>query len=235
MNEKVHALGILKSCHRMSVLFLALCVFAALPAMAVPVWHTDDGITMTGNRGIGNGVVGNGDWASDFDLEWTITDNGDGTFHYIYDFSDLSKDLSHLILEVSETFTLDNLLNSNRSNEPEDPQVYSEGPSNPGMPDDIFGIKFAGDSGSTYTLEFDSTRAPMWGNFYAVDGKNEPATYAYNTGLADLTSENVLDFIAVPDTVGTEDDPLIPEPATLALIGLGLSGMVFRRCRKSRP
>jgi hypothetical protein len=209
-------------------------------AHAVPVLGTAvDEAYYTGSRDIVDGhLTGNGVYADSFVISWTITEAG-GVFHYAYELSGLDQDLSHIIIQVSDNFTEEDIWNATQDSADGDPQTYSPsdpGNSNPGLPNSIFGIKFSGGDGDTYTVEFDSDRAPMWGNFYAKDGRQPGTTnvnYAYNDGLANLTSEDILDFIAVPDTVGDGDDeePVIPEPMTLGMvgIGLGLVGMLRRR------
>lgn len=223
---------------------IAMFVIASLAvaAHAVPVLGTAvDEAYYTGSRDVVDGhLTGSGVYATSFVISWTITEEN-GVYHYQYDLSGLEQNLSHLIIQVSDNFTIEDIWNATQTMANGDPQTYSPsdpGESNPGLPNSIFGIKFSGAAGDTYTVEFDSDRAPMWGNFYAKDGKmprTDIVNYAYNNGLANLTSENILDFIAVPDTVGNGDDeePVIPEPMTLGLvgIGLGMTGLVWRRRR----
>jgi hypothetical protein len=56
-------------------------------------------------------------------------------------------------------------------------------------------------------ITFDSTRAPMWGNFYVKDGKDKGV---------DVTAWNKGDYkIGVPDTATA------PIPSTILLVGAG--------------
>ena len=88
----------------------------------------------------------------------------------------------------------------------------------------------------------------MWGDFYAVDGKNDPIPYAYNTGFGFDTSALIADgnafdstngraWLLVPDTEsgggGGGGDP-IPEPSTVILLGSGLLGLLYAGRSRSR-
>ena len=91
------------------------------------------------------------------------------------------------------------------------------------------------------SVEFDSNRQPMWGDFYAKDGKSGTLwNYAYNTDLGVIVANqqdyanpaidaqgNALHKILVPDT--------IPEPATIGLLGLGAMAFLKKRRDKTQP
>jgi hypothetical protein len=110
-----------------------------------------------------------------------------------------------------------------------DVKLYTEGPSNPGLPDPgLFGIKFEGTGQTEFSFSFSSSRMPDYqSDFYAKDGKSGGVeVLAYNSGLAGGTA-----YIVAPDTVivGT------PEPSTLAISGLALIGLAgIRKWRVSR-
>lgn len=108
---------------------------------------------------------------------------------------------------------------------------YDFGNGNSGLPGTITGgwkVNIT-DGAATFTVEFDLDRAPVWGDFYAKAGKGIINGFAlYNSGCCfDLVSNNVLDFVARPDLVKVT----VPDPATLALFGLGLLGMRLRARR----
>ncbi len=180
--------------------------------------------------GGGGGITATGSWDSpDTEIEWLVTQSVDLTWHYKYTFEVPAKDLGHIIFQVSPDFTLADFLSPGtpdlKTFSPEDP-----GKSNPGLPGDIYGLKFEG-GGLVNTIEFDSTRAPMWGDFYAKGGKDEKGTvdlYAYNTNFG--VDENTTLFkIAVPDT--DTDSVVVPLPGAvlLSLLGLSAAGLRLRR------
>ena len=120
-------------------------------------------------------------------LSWAVDDSNVaslGLWHYEYTLTVPRGGISHMIVEVSDddpgpAFTLGNLFSPTA-----DPQgwtdaghasiqLFTPGGSNPGMPGDLYGLKFDGDDGfdeTTVTVSFDSNRGPVWGDFYAKDG-----------------------------------------------------------------
>lgn len=192
--------------------------------------------------GDGGGITATEDWDSPItSLSWEVTDNMDGSWNYAYVYTVPRKGLSHLILEVSDNFAIEDYLGTGypelRLYCPDDP-----GKSNPGLPDDIYGLKFEiPDNGDVlkYSIEFDSTRSPMWGDFYAKSGKTKGNdVYAHNDGFTEDDTDPdirlklvVDDHIMVPDTVIIPPPgPVIPSPAAMLLTALGTG--VVAVCRQ---
>jgi hypothetical protein len=208
-------------------------------------------------------VIGGGSWLDyDFTMEWEVTnEDGDAPvthpWKYMYHFSFGSGNgwqggISHMIIEVSEgetdgtnKFELANLTGLVTDHAFEKFEIGTfgsgQGESNPGIPEDIYGIKFdLADGIDTNDLKwsFYSDRAPVWGDFYVKDGKAGGAdNYAYNSGFGSPDSDSLRCHILVPDTFsdtpGDPGDPGDPvaEPSALALMVLSGLGLTTRRRR----
>lgn len=188
-------------------------------------------------------IVAGGDWApapdgDGYRIDWEVSQNTDGSWHYEYWMSDansgaLKPATSHVILQLSENITSDDLYNFDGNVGNTEFGTFGEHPSNPGFPvgESIFGIKVELDDSQMH-FEFDSIRLPMWGDVYAQGGKT---SYAYNMDLGDVVA-NPHAFNDTP--VNGQGEPLskilvpnmVPEPTSLALAVLG--GMAFLRRRQ---
>lgn len=215
--------------HRILACLLAFSLFLlfASHVQAIPVAGTSvSAADWLGTRSVtSDGLTGNQAYANAFTISWTVTQTA-GIYHYDYLLSNLSKNLSHLLLQTCNA-TGTALWNITQPFDSTAPRTYSPsdpGNSNPGLPADLFGFKFNGAAGDTYQLAFDSSLAPVWGDFYAKSGRD---SYAFNDGLADPTSADLGDFIVVP---GAQCSSVVPEPATLGLFGAGLALLGF--CRR---
>jgi hypothetical protein len=202
-------------------------VLLATPAFALTYLDVNDSSQMISSRSsdFATQIIATEQWASGgFEVSWEITDNNNGTFDYVYNITATGKEISHIILSLTEDGLglLDNgTLTSDPGTVVTGPNTFGPGPSNPGIPGDLYGIKWDLDPAST-TLEisFTTTRAPVWGDFYAKDGKNSGNfLFAYNVGFSTQPEGSDFDgWIAVPDSAA-------PLPPSVLLLGSGLFGL----------
>lgn len=204
-----------------SILVLALIVVSAGSVFA---YINEDTATLYGGPSNSGDIWGNGTWAADAStsMTWFVGfDTEKDMWHYSYTFNVAKYDVSHFIIQVSDNFDDNDLFNPSH-NGPIVIGTYTIDNGNPGMPGEIYGIKFDQTSGTDLTVSFDSPREPMWGNFYAKDGSHGGAMW--NSGLEDSETGK---FVKVPDTV-------VPEPMTMlaACAILSPATLVFRRRKR---
>jgi hypothetical protein len=199
---------------------------------------------------VASGVFSNGgDWGSEgdgFRIKWTVSQNQDQSWHYKYEFlkangDPLTKLTSHITISLSDNITACDLYNFGSDIDEVTFGTFGPAPSNPGFPtgESIYGVKF--DLADNQAIaEFDSTRQPMWGDFYAKSGASQDGVspkswnYAYNVDIgedvANLHSymgtpvddfDNELFKILVPNT--------IPEPAMICIVALGGVSLIRRK------
>ena len=201
---------------------------------------------------VASGVFSDGgDWGSDgdgFQIQWTISQNLDQSWHYKYEFlkangEPLRKLVSHFDFSLSDNITAEDLYNFSSDIDEVTFGTFGPGPSSPGFPtgESIYGVKFDLTDNQA-VAEFDSTRQPMWDDFYTKSGASQDGVspkswnYAYNVDIGEDVA-NLHSYTGTPvDAFGNELFKIlvpntIPEPAMICLVALGAFGVIRRKSK----
>lgn len=190
------------------------------------------------------GLTATEEWASAATvLSWTVTDEQPDPnlpplflWKYEYTLTVPKKGISHFIVEAScgeDPFTEANLaaVVGASAVEVQEYQPTGASGSNPQMPTHLYGIKFEGwdDEKISVTVSFYSNRIPVWGDFYAKDGKGKSGgpVLLYNAGFADPDPETPVSDGSALGHLIVPDSRTIPEPSLTILLGVG--GLIFLR------
>jgi hypothetical protein len=196
---------------RTSIVLPVLSILLAITASSASA------TTLSGSLSSASSELGGvGDWINPgtTTIAWEVTDMG-SHYHYKYTLTVPQHAISHFIIEISPTAESSNFWNFGGPFQGT-PVIddYTQLNGNPDIPAPIYGIKFDEAFGTTAVFEFDSTRVPVWGDFYAKCGAN-PANQVWNMGITlpdptDPAANGSIDnHILVPDSYN------IPEPSTL--------------------
>jgi len=213
---------------------LSICLVLAAVLFGAGSTTADGSTIYTGSLSVADGgLTGTGDWADGpITLSWTVSQD-ESVWHYQYNLVVPSHDISHMIVEASSNFTIDDVLNVFGDFQTLTVGDFSYANGNPGMPGSVHGIKFDETSTTNLTVDFDSRRIPVWGDFYAKDGVSSSTqifNVIWNTGFANVDP-------VVPAHNGSEafhllvPDTIIPEPSTIMMLftGLIISGLYLLR------
>jgi hypothetical protein len=201
-----------------------LLTLASVQANAAISYQFEDTLTVSDGD-----LWANGSWNNDAtSLSYRVTFDG-SYWTYDYTWSTEGKDLSHVITELTsgdDPFTYDNLMGERHGEISwygPDPDEYPNYRSNPGIPDEIYGIKYdMGGGGDFVTYSIITDRGPMWGDTYFKSGSCKERgstecfgydkTLAYNTGWPDPDSEIdwINDVELISDSLyGLKDEAII--------------------------
>ncbi|MBN1554786.1 MAG: PEP-CTERM sorting domain-containing protein [Phycisphaerae bacterium] len=210
--------------------------YIALVTMVISLAGVASATMYEGSLSYGDGLFATQQWADpNTFISWTITNEdleapAGFDWKYTYTLSVPKKDISHILLEASNgehPFTAANLADVTGTDAYE-VDTFTPGKSNPLLPADLYGVKFDDLSDTDLVISFYSDRAPVWGDFYAKDGKNKGKDVVmYNTGFTDPdpidppSDGSNAGHLLRPDTT--------PEPSLLVLLSLGGAGLLRRR------
>jgi len=191
----------------------AILLCLALPALA--------GVTYSGSLSstAADQILGSGVWIEPgvTTLDWTVLELEDSSWLYTYELSVPIGEVSHLILQVSPTFTEQNIIATSGTFGNIEINTFTPGGGNPGMPGEIYGLKFDEAFGLVATFELHTDRHPMWGHVYAKDGNvGGDVNTAYNAGFKNVGESRIM----VPNT-----DDIVPEPAGLLALMVGMTSL----------
>jgi hypothetical protein len=208
-------------------------------------------------------------------LDWTVSQDSPGDpWHYVYELSapaQEEKEISHFAFEVSDFLTADDFTDPDLPSEPVTTPNFdewgvlsmsatSQGNSNPGMPGQMYGVKFdsTGDP-LVYEADFWLDVGPTWGDAYGKGGAigggppgpGGPVFNAiWNAGfvlgetegagndpVAPPADGHLLGHLLVPDTTNgppPPPPPVVPEPMTAGGLLLGVGALVGYLRRRRR-
>lgn len=223
-------------------MFKNILILLAALAVLVSTSGNAGAVTYTGSLfGDGGGVTATEDWSSSSSVfSWTVEDvgssNGFVLWQYDYWFSVPSKQISHMVIEISDGAVIGDFEILTETTGSFDTIQIHDGSGNPGIPEAFYGMKF--DTGLLNEhIAFLTTRAPVWGDFYAKDGKAKGVfVTAWSTGFtasdtdpSDAAANGSIDnHILRPDTAQVT---VVPEPVSSTLFLLGSAALGFRRFR----
>lgn len=207
----------------------------------------------------GGGLLANSSsspW-NDFFVAWSIKSLGTSNWQYNYTFSDptsegTSSNIAYLLLGVSPTcgtasqtqfkatVCIGNVTGTTIDPSQAIPHSQLDAPKtwtgagpppNPGLIAPLYALKLDNTSSSpTINLAFDSTRRPVWQDFYANASSNGQGAYVYNAGFG--IGKNAGFFLAAPDTEPGAQN-VTPEPSFFVLMLGGIVATYFTQKRHS--
>ncbi len=172
--------------------------------------------------------------ASGISISWSIIapSSGSNLWSYTYTVDPVGrKDVSYSIFEVGRSATKADFVFKS-GNKVEGPQLWKEGSSStPNMPADIYGIKFDFGGKNSVTYSFQSTLAPVWGDFYSKDGaaSHGVTNTAFNSGFGQDPFSACYKTPWIPTPGGRTG---VPEPSSAVLLVVSMVGFCVLKIEK---
>lgn len=196
-------------------------LISAPAAQAAPVYGTT--ADLTGSRTAAELTGGTNPGGLEFlrsdpgelTLSWDITDNGNGTYNYLYTINGTLRNdsVSHFTFDVSDDCdgsqgcVTDVMINGSPTTAVEFGDI-----------DGITGaVKIDTGSDMPTQYSFTSTRAPVWHDIFIKEGIWD----VRNVGFGNRTSEDTNLYVATPNGAPTQ----MPVPGSIGLLGVGLIGL----------
>ena len=207
-------------------LFFCMCISSNLSA------HEFE---YTGTISLNNGLSGNGNWSSGpTTLSWDIF-HPDGSVcytDYVYTFEHPATDTFEFFLEVGTNLQFDSIYEVS-STLPNYEIGWFDSSDHPGLPGEIYGFRFWGDSGSTTeTISFRADFFPFWSDFFSSG--LDSMDYAWNEGFPDPNpSSPAANGSLVGHILAPGGFQVIPEPSGYPSL-LIMAALVFVPARHRR-
>jgi len=167
-------------------LLLSVVMLLGVGVMCQPVlainWANHDTAQYTGalsNLSGGQGLTGGGSWAGTFN--WWVWQEGTN-WVYEYELDAGAQNISHALVETSPDIGSSEIWwNNGGTWTSAGPGTVATwlGPSNPGLPASLTGLKFETTGDTTWHWAVVTPQIPVWGDFYAKDGR-QPGTENFN-------------------------------------------------------
>lgn len=168
------------------------------------------------------GLQTSGAWRTQgFDvIGWNVTQNANGTWHYVYGRTTSVLDTVHFIIQLPNGATAADLLNPTGAFSSFTVGTFTPSATLPFLPASIYGADFRILPGADSRVAFDANIEPNFGNFYAQGSELESA---FNDGFLipnthhDPACGSIDHKILVPDTTAKP----VPDASTIVLVCFG--------------
>lgn len=223
----------------LSKLSKVLCMSAVLAVVAGSAFAATSftGKLATSDVAVKDGLLtGTGQWIVNTSLTWTVSQNANGTWHYLYNFNAPIGDTTAMIFGVSPDFTTADVSNLTGNFLNYTVGTFTQSPDYPSLPGPIYGLMVSNNTSGLLSVstQFDSDRAPVWQDFYAKVGKIGGVNVAaFNNGFLDPNPVDPPSNGSINNHILAPDSAPIPEPSALAMIPVGIMPLLSLR-RKLR-